>query len=220
MSLIDKCRILASATMTNPTPPDLDSETQEWLIGLRAGGPHQERTNARLYADLLRVARIEAIGRGLAKGIGGPELEDLAHQAAADSMMVILRKLDEFRGESRFTTWAHRFVALDVTHKVGRHPWRHPTVPLEFEDLTMLSATTDDPQEVADWRALVDVVRDSLDQDLTSRQRSAFVALVVNGVSPGRLAEQTAANRNAVYKMVFDARQKIRTRLTTEGILD
>jgi RNA polymerase sigma-70 factor (ECF subfamily) len=220
MSQIAKWRLLASATMTMTTPPDLDSETQEWLIGLRAGGPQQERTNARLYADLLRVARIEAIGRGLAKGIAGPELEDLAHQAAADSMMIILRKLDEFRGESRFTTWAHRFVALDVTHKVGRHPWRHPTVPLEFEDLTMISGPIDDPQEVAQWRAVVDVVRDSLEKDLTSRQRSAFVALVFGGVNPRQLAEQTDGKRNAIYKMVFDARQKIRIRLAAEGILD
>jgi RNA polymerase sigma-70 factor (ECF subfamily) len=166
------------------------------------------------------VARIEAAGRALPRGITGPDLDDLAHQAAADSMMVIMRKLGEFRGESKFTTWAHRFVALDVTQKVGRHYSRRPTVSLELEELTAVSPATDDPQQIVDWRELADVVSRSLAEDLTSRQRSAFIALVVKGMAADFLAEQTGANRNALYKMIFDSRRKIRNRLIIEGVLD
>jgi RNA polymerase sigma-70 factor (ECF subfamily) len=65
----------------------------------------------------------------------GRELDDLAHQAAADAMLAILAKLGSFRGESRFTTWAYRFVVLEVSSKLGRHYWRrHPAEHLEAED--------------------------------------------------------------------------------------
>ncbi|MEV6851910.1 sigma-70 family RNA polymerase sigma factor [Actinoplanes sp. NPDC051411] len=205
--------------MTEPTRPAFDPETRQWLAGLRAEGRERESTNARLYADLLRVARIEARGRGAARGICGPELDDLAHHAAADAMMTIMRKLDEFRGESQFTTWAHRFVALDVIHKVGRHFWRRATVQLDTDEPTALSPPADDPERTAEWRALADAVRRSLDEDLTAHQRSAFVALVLHGGTAESVAEQLGANRNAVYKVVFDARRKIRTRLAADGLL-
>jgi RNA polymerase sigma-70 factor, ECF subfamily len=66
--------------------------------------------------------------------ITGPELEDLAYQAAADAVMAITRKIGQFRGESRFTTWAYKFVILEVSDKIGRHFWQNPGVPLDAED--------------------------------------------------------------------------------------
>src|ERR1700745_2414739 len=63
-----------------------------------------------------------------------PEVEDLAYQATADALMAITGKLGQFRGESRFTTWAYRFVILEVSAKIGRHFWRRPGVPLDAED--------------------------------------------------------------------------------------
>jgi RNA polymerase sigma-70 factor (ECF subfamily) len=83
-----------------------------------------------------------------------------------------------------------------------------------------VSPATDDPQQIVDWRELADVVSRSLAEDLTSRQRSAFIALVVKGMAADFLAEQTGANRNALYKMIFDSRRKIRNRLIIEGVLD
>src|SRR5260370_41269345 len=83
---------------------------------------------------LLRIAQREARRRGSRLLIGGPELEDLAYQAAADALMAITGKLGQFRGESRFTTWAYRFVILEVSAKLGRHFWRRPDVRLEAED--------------------------------------------------------------------------------------
>ena len=63
--------------------------------------------------------------------IGGPELDDLAHQACADAMLAITAKLDQFRHESRFTTWAYRFVILEVSNKLGRHFWNAHDVSIE-----------------------------------------------------------------------------------------
>jgi RNA polymerase sigma-70 factor (ECF subfamily) len=76
---------------------------------------------------LLRAARREAARRGPRAQITGPELEDLACQAAGDALLAITRKAGQFRGESRFTTWAYKFVVFEVSAKIGRHFWHHPT---------------------------------------------------------------------------------------------
>ena len=103
----------------------------EWVRALSAGGAERERATARLHEMLLRVARAEARRRSGQLRISGPELDDLAHQAAADAVLAIIAKIGQFRGESRFTTWAYKFVIFEVSGKIGRHFWRHPAVPLE-----------------------------------------------------------------------------------------
>src|ERR1700741_3389099 len=88
---------------------------------------------------LVRIAQGEAARRGPRLRITGPELDDLAYQAAADALVAITRKLGQFRGESRFTTWAYKFVIFEVSAKIGRHFWRHPVVPLDAEDWDRLA---------------------------------------------------------------------------------
>ncbi|HEX4217833.1 MAG TPA: hypothetical protein VHZ02_05675, partial [Acidimicrobiales bacterium] len=105
----------------------LDAESVAWLEGLRSVGPEHDATTVRLHALLLRVARSEAHRRSAQLRIAGPELDDLAHQAAADAVVHVVAKADEFRGESRFTTWACKFAIFEISTKIGRHFWRHPT---------------------------------------------------------------------------------------------
>lgn len=93
----------------------LDDVSAEWVRGLTSTGPDREAGLARLHDMLVRVAVGEMRRREAGSGISGPELDDLAHQAAADAMLAILAKLGTFRGESRFTTWAYRFVVLEVS---------------------------------------------------------------------------------------------------------
>jgi RNA polymerase sigma-70 factor (ECF subfamily) len=89
---------------------------------------------ARLHEALLRVARAELARRSGQLRIFGPELDDLAYQATADAVVAIVAKVGQFRGESRFTTWAYRFVVLEVSAKVGRHFWRQPHAPIDPGD--------------------------------------------------------------------------------------
>ena len=111
-----------------------DGESAEWLRTLGATGSRREQALARLHELLLRVARAELRRRAARLRIAGPELDDLAHQAAADALLAITGKLGQFRGESRFTTWAYKFVIFEVSAKIGRHFWQRPTVPMEAED--------------------------------------------------------------------------------------
>src|SRR5882724_12054753 len=100
--------------------PVRDPESAEWVRALSTCGAELDRAAARLHAALLRVARAELARRSGQLRISGPELDDLAHQAAADAVVAIIAKAGQFRGESRFSTWAYRFVILEVSAKVGR----------------------------------------------------------------------------------------------------
>ena len=110
---------------------ELDAESACWVEDLRSSGPARELALARLHALLLRVARSELRRREGRHPVAGPELDDLAHQAADDALVAVMAKLVRFRGESRFTTWAYKFAVLEVSAKLGRHFWQRPAVTLE-----------------------------------------------------------------------------------------
>ena len=198
----------------------LDPESAEWCQALAGTGRLREAALARLHAMLVRIARGEVQRRAPRLRITGPELDDLACQAAADAMLAIIGKLGQFRGESRFTTWACKFVILEVSSKIGRHFWRHASVRLDTEDWDRLPDTFGfEPAQEAEWRDLVAALRRAVDNELTPRQREVFVAIVVNQVPLDALVVELASSRNSIYKMVFDARRKLRAALTADGFL-
>jgi RNA polymerase sigma-70 factor (ECF subfamily) len=169
-----------------PVTPELGPDSARWLQALADTGPRRESAVAELHAMLVRAARREVARRGPHQQITGPELEDLAYQAAGDALLAITQKIGQFRGESRFTTWAYKFVVFEVSAKIGRHFWRNPARSLDAE----------------------------------ARQREVFVAIVLNGVPLDALVVKLGSNRNAIYKMMFDARRKLRAALAANGYLN
>jgi RNA polymerase sigma-70 factor, ECF subfamily len=201
-------------------PAGLDAESAEWLGMLALAGPRQEAAVARLHEQLLRIARREVARRAPRLAITGPELDDLAHQAAADALLAITGKIGQFRGESRFTTWAYKFVIFEVSAKIGRHFWRQPAVPMDPEDWDRLPDRLGfDPARQAEWGDLFAAMRRAVDTQLTPRQREVFAALVLNDVPLDTLVAKFGSNRNAIYKMLFDARRKLRAALAANGYL-
>jgi RNA polymerase sigma-70 factor, ECF subfamily len=203
-------------------PATSDDASAEWLSALTGTGAAREAGLARLHGLLVRVAVHELRRREAGAGIHGRELDDLAHQAADDAMQAILGKLGTFRGESRFTTWAYRFVMLEVSTKLGRHYWRqHPAEHLEAEDWDRLPDRLGaGPGEHAGHAELVKAVRQAVDETLTEHQRRLFVAVVLNEVPLDALVVRLGTNRNAIYKAIFDARRKIRGFLVASGYLE
>ena len=181
----------------------------------------REEALTRLHRLLLRIARTEVGRRSSHLRLVGPELDDISHQAAADALMGVVSKLGQFRGDSRFTTWAYKFVILEVSNKIGRHIWRNPSVPLEPEDWNRLPDRFGlDPANESQWRELVRALREAVHQALTVRQREVFIAIAVDGVPLDALAAQLGTNRNAIYKVMFDARRKLRASLVAGGHLE
>jgi RNA polymerase sigma-70 factor (ECF subfamily) len=199
----------------------LDDESSAWLRSLTAGGGEQQASERELHAKLVRIALAEVRRRSAGTPVTGPELDDLAHQAAADAMLAILAKLDQFRGESRFTTWAYRFVILEVSSKLGRHYWRNPPVALDEGQWERLPDRLGvDPQRHAEAVGILAEVRRVVEDELTAHQRRIFVAIVVDGIPLEALASRLGLGRNAIYKVVFDARRKIRRALAANGYLE
>jgi len=210
----------------NPTEPPAasaartDAETAEWVRVLAGAGPERDAALVRLHAMLVRIARAEVARRGPRLRISGPELDDLAYQAAADALLAITGKIGQFRGESRFTTWACKFVIFEVSAKCGRHFWRRPAVSLDAEDWDRLPDRFGfEPAAEAEWRDLLAALHRAVDTELTPRQRQVFVAIVLNEVPLDALVIELSSSRNAIYKMLFDARRKLRAALTTSGHL-
>lgn len=190
---------------------DWDESSRSWVEGLRATGARHDRCVAELHALLLRVARHEVSRRAGALQLSGPEADDVAQQAADDALMAIKAKVDGFRGESRFTTWAYRFVVYEVSTKLGRHFWRRRPVPLDqdgWERLPDESVVL--PEQAVERQELWAALRRAIDEDLTELQRRVFVAIAVNQVPMDAFARELGSNRNAVYKALFDARRKLR----------
>jgi RNA polymerase sigma-70 factor (ECF subfamily) len=200
---------------------DLDEESAGWLRRLGAGGGERHAAERELHARLVRIALAEVRRRSASTPVTGQELDDVAHQAAGDAMLAILAKLGDFRGESRFITWAYRFVILEVSSKLGRHYWRNPPVALDAAQWERLPDRLGiDPARHAESAGILAEVRRVVDDELTSHQRRVFVAIVVDGIPLDALAAELGLQRNAVYKVIFDARRKIRRALVANGYLE
>jgi RNA polymerase sigma-70 factor (ECF subfamily) len=185
---------------------------------LRPGAPGREHAIADLHELLLRAARFE-LGRRRAalSHVRGEELEDLATQAADDALMAVLAKLDDYRGASRFTTWAYKFALLEAGVRLRRRAWQGREVVLApeswpgFVDGHM--SAHDEIERTEAFHAL----RDSIGSALTQHQREVFVALALNEIPIDVLAERLSTTRGALYKTLHDARRKLRLELSERG---
>ena len=196
----------------------LDTESQAWVDALSGTGRAHDDAVARLHELLTRAARFELARRERELAGSRPgELEDLATQAAADALMAILRKLDTYRGDSRFTTWAYKFALLEAAVKVRRRAWRDREVPLSDDAWAQLADRRRAPDTDAETGELLDAVSRAIADALTPHQRTVLIALALNGVPIDVLAERLSTTRGALYKTLHDARKKLRARLAADG---
>ena len=196
----------------------LDSESQAWLDDLRADGPRYHEAVARLRELLVRAARFEIARRRPAlPHLRGGELAEIAEEAADEAAVSVLARLDDFRGASRFTTWAYKFALLEAAVKLRRRSWQGRELPLEPESWTLVPIRQPGPVETAEQSALLAAIQEGIEIVLTPRQRTVLVALALNGVPIDVLAERLDTTRGALYKAVHDARRKLRTHLTRAG---
>ena len=116
------------------TPVTATEDFELWLRRLRTQGPERHAALAELHSLLLRAARFE-VARRLAGSthLRGGDQDDLAQQSADDALVALLGKLDSFRGDSRFTTWAYKFALYEAAAKVRRQAWQGREIPLGEE---------------------------------------------------------------------------------------
>ena len=196
----------------------LDPESREWLRGLRADGAERDAAIARLHALLVRAARFEVARRRQAlPHLRGNELDDIAVEAADDALMSVLRRLDDFRGASRFTTWVYKFALLEAAVKLRKRAWQGREVPLEPEAWDVFATAGGGPEAKVEQREVLNAVEDGIASALTPRQRQVLLALAVNGVPIDVLADRLDTTRGALYKTLHDGRRKLRAHLAASG---
>jgi RNA polymerase sigma-70 factor (ECF subfamily) len=202
-----------------PAPPVLDAESRAWLSRLRACGAPRQEALAELRQLLVRAARFEVHRRrATLPHIRGGDLDDVAEQAADDALMAILAKLNSFRGDSRFTTWAYKFALLEAGVRLRRLAWQGREVPLEDEGWSVLADRAGGPAEGAQTGELLTAIRAAIEHELTPHQRQVLVALALNDVPIDVLAERLDTSRGALYKTLHDARRKLRAHLSAQGL--
>jgi RNA polymerase sigma-70 factor (ECF subfamily) len=207
---------VSSAHSSGPDRAQADS--REWLNALRATGPERNAAVGRLHELLLRAARFEVSRRRAALShVRGEDLDDLAVQAADDALVAVLAKLDDYRGASRFTTWAYKFALLEAGVRLRRRAWQEREVVLEPEAWPHQADVGESPQGKAEAGELVQALTRSIASCLTEHQREVLIALALNGVPIDVFAERLNTTRGALYKTLHDARRKLRSDLAKKG---
>ena len=219
LPLVSKVPLTAKDQLPEQGVPPLDEESREWLRSLRADGPVKDEAVARLHALLLRAALFEvARRRPTMPHLRGNDLDDIANQAADDALVSVLRRLDDFRGASRFTTWVYKFALLEAAVKLRTRAWQGREVPLEPESWSLFSSARLEPDQEMEQSELLVTLQRAVAEVLTPHQRSVLVALALNGVPIDVLAERLSTTRGALYKTLHDARRKLRKHLDDCGL--
>ena len=188
-----------------------DDDSDGWVAALASRGPAQDEACARLYELLLRAARFEVNRRRASlPHLRGDDFDDLAVQSADDALMAIMAKLDTFRGDSKFTTWAYKFALLEAAVKIRRRAWQGREVPLQPESWEVFSTERLSPHASAEQAELLRQIQAGIERGLTPHQREVLIALAINGVPIDVLAERLNTSRGALYKTLHDARKKLR----------
>jgi RNA polymerase sigma-70 factor (ECF subfamily) len=189
-----------------------DPESRQWCERLHASGATRRDAIAELHARLRVEAGFQIRERARSRpGFPQSDIDDLAVQAADDALVALLRKLDQYRGDSTFLTWARGFAALEAPVTIRRRIGRGAAGVTNDPDTVLRVA---DParsaQDRAEMSELLDTVTALITEELTDRQRAVLTALVLDGESPAQLAAELDTTTGAIYKTLHDARTKLR----------
>jgi RNA polymerase sigma-70 factor (ECF subfamily) len=193
----------------------LDPESRVWVERLSGSGAVRDAALEDLHRLLLGAARFTLSKNGHQLAREG--FDDLAVQAADDALVAILGRLGEFRGESRFTTWAWKFAFYEASVAVRKRRWLGREIPVEDEGWDAIARGASPALQI-EQRELLSALRVAVAEALTPHQRSVFVALALNQVPVDVLAERLGSTREALYKTLHEARARLRAALAAQGL--
>jgi RNA polymerase sigma-70 factor, ECF subfamily len=206
----------------------IDRTNEQWLADLQGSTDQQA-----LALDDLRQRLQRGIYYYLSRersdlaGLAAHELTQMAEDLAQDATLRVIENLGSFRGDSRFTTWATKIAVRVAISDLRRARYKD----FSLDDLTadgdlspgtvatgITSAPPPNPESETERDDVMHKVSRALEEALTERQRVALTAVALEGVPLEIVAEQMGTNRNALYKLIHDARRKLRTHLESQGL--
>ena len=186
---------------------------------LRAGGPTREAASQELRDLLVRAALAYlARQRYPAKAFGADCYATVAEDYAHEALLIVLRQIDTFQGDSKFTTWAFRIVINLMADDARRRLWRHHPLPEEGMENTGRHTLPDEVSGSAERRELSALVDHIIRDELTPRQRQALVGRMVEEKPLVVLAAELNTTKDNVYKLIHDARKHVKRALQERGL--
>ena len=199
----------------------INRNNETWLKDLHASGGQRDSALADLHATLLRVLP-GALVRWLSPDTG--HFDAFLEDVIQETLMRVLDRLDTFEGRSQFTTWVYKIAIRIALNELRHRKWKEVSLEgLEAADepdeMPKERFTSSDarPESALEQKDAMVLVKRIFDEELTPRQRAAMMAVSVKGVPMEEVARRMGTNRNALYKMMHDARLRLKRRLEREG---
>jgi len=200
----------------------MNKRTNEaWIADLRASGDKQAQALEDLRAIILRGLPYAIAGR---LDPNSPESEALTEEVAQETLISALKHLDTFEGRSQFTTWVYKIAVRAALTELRRARWREAPLPEmtmdEDADVSYheIPDTRVSPEEQISRSELMQRVNRIIMEELTEKQRQTLMAVAMQGMPLEEAARRLGTNRNALYKMMHDARLRLKKRMEKEGM--
>jgi RNA polymerase sigma-70 factor (ECF subfamily) len=195
----------------------MERTNEMWLDHLRDGSPHQTEAIKDLGQYLQRAVMVYLHTRSDLSRLAESELQQMCQDFVQDALLKVQAGLDSFRGRSKFTTWAAKIAANHTISELRRAKWRDLSLDAITEAGTSLqevlsldSTPGSNPDTAAERRQVWQTIADVIQNDLTERQRQVLVAVRVDNIPMAEVARLLDTNINNVYKLLHDARLKLK----------
>ena len=205
----------------NQTMP-IARDNETWLADLQSSGEQRDSALADLHTTLLRVLP-GALSRWLSPETGHFDafLEDMIQE----TLMRVLDRLDTFEGRSQFTTWVYKIAIRIALNELRHRKWKEVSLDglqesVEPDEMPSerFASSAPHPESALERKDAMELVKRIFEEELTLRQRAAMMAVSVKGIPMEVVARRMGTNRNALYKMMHDARLRLKGRLEREGL--
>lgn len=197
---------------------------EDWLRALTAAGAEQEEALKDLRQRFFHTFRTYlGKSQGDRRALSSEEARQLAEDCAQEALLKIQEKLGSFRGESQFTTWDTTVAIRVLLQELRRRRWkdlslRYSHIGDHSPDWPIEDPKSHDPEKALQQDEIWQIVKKIIEEDLTARQRYVLVANVFQGMPLDLIADRLGTNRDNVYKVLHDARRKLKRCLTKRGL--
>lgn len=204
-----------------PNMESTERTNEQWVAELAEPGEAQENALADLRAIVMR-----GLPYSLSKYLkpSDPQFESLSEEVAQDTLLRVLDSLHSFEGRSKFTTWVHKIAVRIALTERRRKRWRDVSLDELTENAPgegprgILAAHEAGPDVMAEQSDMIEHLQRVISEELTDKQREALIATRVHGMPMEEVARRMGTNRNALYKLLHDARKRMKARLEQEGL--
>jgi RNA polymerase sigma-70 factor (ECF subfamily) len=193
----------------------------EWLRDLSTPGPSQEAALADLR-DIVARGLPYALSKWLSPS--DPQLDALVEETSQETLLRVLSHLGTFKGHSQFTTWVHKIAVHVAITELRRKRWKDTSLDEILQEegatgsLSLMADSKPSPELSAEQAQMFDQLQEIISEELTEKQSNAVIAIRIHGMPVDEVARQMNMSRNALYKLLHDARLRIIQRMAEKGL--